>query len=173
VSRCIVWVHFRRSSRRNGCRRHYIFRKTSRSFFPPQPSPRITTADFCASPGERGETSSIGVLYNRFSQPQRPCLFLYHDLFFGGHSFQGLSSTIQEIVKESCIPRRNNLPSIAYSGFSIPGPCRFCLGTAFTYHMNGSVEKSRQRRSRHFSVLTYYPYAPRTIMAAALLNELF
>jgi len=39
--------------------------------------------------------------------------------------------------------------------------------------LNGSVEKSRQRRSHQFSELTYYPYAPRTKMAAALLNELF
>ena len=39
--------------------------------------------------------------------------------------------------------------------------------------VKGAVEKSRQRRSRHFSVLTYSPYAPRIKMAAALLNELF
>ena len=31
----------------------------------------------------------------------------------------------------------------------------------------GFVEKSRQRRSRHFSVLTYYAYASRVKMAAA------
>jgi hypothetical protein len=37
----------------------------------------------------------------------------------------------------------------------------------------GSVEKSRQRRSRHFSVLTYSAYAPREKMAAALLDGLF
>jgi len=37
----------------------------------------------------------------------------------------------------------------------------------------GSVEKSRQRRSRHFSVLTYGMYAPRAKMAAALLDGLF
>jgi len=37
----------------------------------------------------------------------------------------------------------------------------------------GSVEKSRQRRSRHFSVLTYWKYAPRAKLAAALLDELF
>jgi len=37
----------------------------------------------------------------------------------------------------------------------------------------GVVEKSRQRRSRHFSVLTYWKYAPRAKMAAALLDELF
>jgi len=47
----------------------------------------------------------------------------------------------------------------------------------------GSVEKSRQQRSRRFPVLTYYPYAPRTKQRwppsgcpkqlAALLNELF
>ena len=39
--------------------------------------------------------------------------------------------------------------------------------------LNGSVEKSRQRRSRHFSVLTYYAYAPRVKTAAALLDGLF
>jgi hypothetical protein len=37
----------------------------------------------------------------------------------------------------------------------------------------GNVEKSRQRRSRHFAVLTYFMYAPRVKMAAALLDELF
>jgi hypothetical protein len=47
------------------------------------------------------------------------------------------------------------------------------LGNVLKLFLAGSVEKSRQRRSRHFSVLTYYPYAPRTKMAAALLNELF
>jgi len=39
--------------------------------------------------------------------------------------------------------------------------------------LHGSVEKSRQRRSRHFSVLTYYAYAPRVKTAAALLDGLF
>jgi hypothetical protein len=33
--------------------------------------------------------------------------------------------------------------------------------------LQGSVEKSRQRRSRHFSVLTYQVYAPRVKMAVA------
>ena len=37
----------------------------------------------------------------------------------------------------------------------------------------GSVEKSRQRRSRHFSVLTYSAYAPRVKTAVALLDGLF
>jgi len=37
----------------------------------------------------------------------------------------------------------------------------------------GNVEKSRQRRSRPSAVLTYYEYAPRVKMAAALLDELF
>jgi hypothetical protein len=37
----------------------------------------------------------------------------------------------------------------------------------------GAVEKSRQRRSRHFSVLTYWKYALRAKMTAALLDELF
>jgi hypothetical protein len=39
--------------------------------------------------------------------------------------------------------------------------------------MYGAVEKSLQRRSRHFSVLTYWKYALRAKMAAALLDELF
>jgi len=39
--------------------------------------------------------------------------------------------------------------------------------------INGNVEKSHQRRSRPFAVLTYYEYAPRVKMAAALLDELF
>ncbi len=34
--------------------------------------------------------------------------------------------------------------------------------------MFGNVEKSRQRRSRPFAVLTYYEYAPRVKRAAAL-----
>jgi len=38
---------------------------------------------------------------------------------------------------------------------------------------SGSVEKSRQRRSRHFSVLTYCQCAPRAKMAVALLDEPF
>jgi len=37
----------------------------------------------------------------------------------------------------------------------------------------GNVEKSRQRRSRHFAVLTYSMYAPRVKMAAALPDGLF
>ncbi len=37
----------------------------------------------------------------------------------------------------------------------------------------GNVEKSRQRRSRPFAVLTYWKYAPRTKRAAALLDGLF
>jgi len=37
----------------------------------------------------------------------------------------------------------------------------------------GNVEKSRQRRSRHFAVLTYSMYAPRVKMAAALLDRPF
>jgi len=37
----------------------------------------------------------------------------------------------------------------------------------------GNVEKSRQRRSRHFAVLTYCEYAPRVKMAAALLDGPF
>jgi len=37
----------------------------------------------------------------------------------------------------------------------------------------GNVEKSRQRRSRPFAVLTYSMYAPRVKMAAALLDGLF
>jgi len=41
------------------------------------------------------------------------------------------------------------------------------------YEMNGNVEKSRQRRSRHCAVLTYWEYAPRVKMAAALLGGLF
>ena len=37
----------------------------------------------------------------------------------------------------------------------------------------GNVEKSRQRRSRHFAVLTYSVYAPRVKMAVALLDDFF
>jgi hypothetical protein len=37
----------------------------------------------------------------------------------------------------------------------------------------GAVEKSRQRRSRHFSVLTYWKYALRAKMTAALLDKIF
>jgi len=37
----------------------------------------------------------------------------------------------------------------------------------------GNVEKSRQRRSRHFAVLTYSMYAPRVKRAAALLDGPF
>jgi len=41
------------------------------------------------------------------------------------------------------------------------------------FHSMCLLKKSRQRRSRQFSVLTNYAYAPRTKMAAALLNEFF
>ena len=37
----------------------------------------------------------------------------------------------------------------------------------------GNVEKIRQRRSRHFTVLTYFVYAPRVKMAVALLDDFF
>ncbi len=37
----------------------------------------------------------------------------------------------------------------------------------------GSVEKSPQRRSRQFPVLTYWTYAPRLKLAAALLDDFF
>jgi len=40
-------------------------------------------------------------------------------------------------------------------------------------YLKGNVEKSRQRRSRPFAVLTYRMYAPRVKKAAALLDELF
>jgi hypothetical protein len=39
--------------------------------------------------------------------------------------------------------------------------------------VKGNVEKSRQRRSRHFAMLTYSTYAPRVKIAAALLDGLF
>ncbi len=39
--------------------------------------------------------------------------------------------------------------------------------------VNGNVEKSRQRRSRHCAVLTYSMYAPRVKRAVALLDGLF
>jgi hypothetical protein len=37
----------------------------------------------------------------------------------------------------------------------------------------GNDEKSRQQRSRHVAVLTYWEYAPRVNMTAALLDGLF
>jgi len=60
-----------------------------------------------------------------------------------------------------------------HSGFpraaSLPSPkCLF-----FRDALYGNVEKSRQRRSRPFAVLTYYEYAPRVKMAAALLDRPF
>ena len=38
---------------------------------------------------------------------------------------------------------------------------------------DGNVEKSHQRRSRHFAVLTYWKYAPRVKKAVALLDDCF
>ena len=38
---------------------------------------------------------------------------------------------------------------------------------------SGNVEKSHQQRSRHFVVLTYWKYAPRVKIAAALLDDFF
>jgi hypothetical protein len=37
----------------------------------------------------------------------------------------------------------------------------------------GMLEKIRQRRSRPFAVLTYWEYAPRVKIAAALLDDFF
>ena len=37
----------------------------------------------------------------------------------------------------------------------------------------GNVEKSHQQRSRYFVVLTYWKYAPRVKIAAALLDDFF
>jgi len=42
------------------------------------------------------------------------------------------------------------------------------VSSRFFYSHTGNVEKSRQQRSRHFAVLTYYEYAPRVKRAAAL-----
>ncbi len=58
----------------------------------------------------------------------------------------------------------------------LPSPFVFgpaTLGFASCSNNVGNVEKSRQRRSRPFAVLTYYEYAPRVKRAAALLDELF
>ncbi len=53
-----------------------------------------------------------------------------------------------------------------------PGPESPCpLFVVLLY--KGNVEKSRQRRSRPFAVLTYYEYAPRVKRAAALLDRPF
>ena len=41
------------------------------------------------------------------------------------------------------------------------------------HSLHGAVEKSRQRRSRPFAVLTYCQYAPRAKLTVALLDELF
>ena len=49
----------------------------------------------------------------------------------------------------------------------------FILPPVILAAQSGNVEKSRQRRSRPFAVLTYYEYAPLVKMAAALLDELF
>jgi len=53
----------------------------------------------------------------------------------------------------------------------VKDPLSGCECLSAIYH--GAVEKSRQRRSRHFSVLTYWKYALRAKMAVALLDELF
>ena len=50
---------------------------------------------------------------------------------------------------------------------------RYQIGAQSRGYNNGNVEKSRQRRSRHFAVLTYSMYAPRVKMAAALLDRPF
>ena len=64
-----------------------------------------------------------------------------------------------------------------HSGLSFRSESPTCfrsgLSTGQSVSLGGAVEKIRQRRSRHFSVLTYDSYAPRRKMAAALLNELF
>ena len=42
-----------------------------------------------------------------------------------------------------------------------------------SYSLSGAVEKSRQQRSPHFSVLMYYEYDPHAKKAVALLDGLF
>jgi len=49
-------------------------------------------------------------------------------------------------------------------------PCSFMVRNI---SISGNVEKSHQRRSRPFAVLTYYEYAPRVKRAAALLDGFF
>ena len=70
-----------------------------------------------------------------------------------------------EDLSESTFPKQNEL----WLALFLHRPHQsFCLGI-----LKGSVEKSRQRRSRHFSVLTYGMYALRAKMAAAFLDGLF
>jgi len=57
-------------------------------------------------------------------------------------------------------------------GLSSFRSCHLCAFSQVTSH-GGNVEKSRQRRSRPFAVLTYRRYAPRVKKAAALLDGLF
>jgi len=56
--------------------------------------------------------------------------------------------------------------------FQFPVNLAFSMGL-LNNTQYGAVEKIRQRRSRHFSVLTYWNYALRAKMASALLDELF
>jgi hypothetical protein len=62
-------------------------------------------------------------------------------------------------------------PSL-FRHFLWPKPFLQCF-LPIGFNQYGNVEKSRQRRSRHFAVLTYWKYAPRVKLAAALLDGLF
>ena len=69
------------------------------------------------------------------------------------------------------------LPQVVDEGFGHDGAAGISCAEDqdpnwFTCH-DGNVEKSRQRRSCHFAVLSYSMYAPRVKMAAALLDGLF
>jgi hypothetical protein len=63
---------------------------------------------------------------------------------------------------------------ILFPAFISHGIPPSCLRWTFFWSMVvGSVEKSRQQRSRQFPVLTYEVYAPRLKLAVALLDGLF
>ena len=63
--------------------------------------------------------------------------------------------------------RRYAQPKVFHESLStFPQPCSMC-------HHTGNVEKSHQRRSCYFAVLTYRSYAPLVKKAAALLDGLF
>ena len=57
------------------------------------------------------------------------------------------------------------------SGAGYPRPGEVSRNRRRSPH--GAVEKSRQWRSRHLAVLTYYLYAPLAQVAAPLLDEAF
>jgi hypothetical protein len=86
----------------------------------------------------------------------------YHGIVGGGQPYA--QTSCEKGVDEESQERAHGVSS---------GHLRLLWSYGPASHETGAVEKSRQPRSRQFSVLTYWKYALRAKLAAALLDELF